>query len=368
MKKKANDLMKLKKLLEKCLIEAKKGEGQVSPNPLVGAVVLNENDEIISVGHHEKFGEAHAEVNAIKAALGRTKNATLIVNLEPCSHYGKTPPCVDLIIKSEFKKVVIGMQDPNTLVNGQGIKKLETAGIEVISGVLEDKCKKLNEIFIKNQTEKKIFLAIKTATTLDGKIAAANGSSKWITSEKARFEVQKLRNKYDAILTSSQTVICDNPSLTCRMKNGRNPIRVVVDTYFSTDINANVYKDNGVQVYLAMAEQNKYNEKDIPKHVKIIKCPLKNEHVDLTFLCKKLFDLGIMSVLIEAGGKLNGAFINEQLVDKIYQFVAPKITNDNSAKSFVNATSLNDINNCQNLKISSIKKFTPDIMIESYII
>ena len=182
------------KLMKKCISLAHKGEGFVSPNPMVGAVVLDKNNDIIGYGWHKKYGEPHAEVNAINMAKNNgysLKNGTIIVNLEPCSHYGKTPPCADLIIKEKIKKVVIGCIDSNPKVAGNGIKKLKDAGIEVVLGILEKDCKKLNEIFFKNQMKNLPFIAIKTATTMDGKIATKTGSSKWITSEKARKEISQ---------------------------------------------------------------------------------------------------------------------------------------------------------------------------------
>ena len=186
------------KYIKKCIKLARKGEGKVSPNPLVGAVILDKNGKIAGYGWHQKYGEAHAEVNAVKMAKekGRDiKGGTIFVSLEPCSHCGKTPPCCNLIIKEGLKKAVIGCVDPNPIVSGRGIQKLKDAGIEVVTGILENECKKLNEIFIKNQLDNKPFIAIKTASTLDGKIATKNGSSKWITTEKAR-NPHRLRHCY----------------------------------------------------------------------------------------------------------------------------------------------------------------------------
>ena len=313
------------KYIKKCISLARKGEGNVSPNPLVGAVVLDKYGNIAGYGYHQKYGQPHAEVNAIKMAEKNginIKGGTIFVSLEPCSHFGKTPPCADLIIEKGLKKVVTGCIDPNPKVAGNGIKKLKDAGIEVVCGVLEQQCRNLNEIFIKNQIEKRPFIAIKTAVTADGKIAAKTGDSKWITSEKARACVQKLRNKYDAILTGSGTVIADNPSLTCRMKNG-------------TD------------------------------NVKILKCPPdpSTGKIDLNILIQKLFDFGIMSVIIEAGGTLNGAFLKTGRVDKIYQFIAPKILGDNSAKSFVEGFDIPKIDDCLKFEVKKVKKFKPDILL-----
>ena len=382
--------------MQRSLDEAKRGEGKVSPNPLVGAVITDEDGNITATGFHEKYGGPHAEVNAINKAKGKTKDATLFVNLEPCSHHGLTPPCTDLIIQSGFKRVVIGMTDPNPKVNGEGIKKLKAAGIEVITGVLEDECKKLNEIFIKNKTKGQPFIAIKTATTLDGKIASSCGSSKWITSESARAEVHRLRNKYDAILTSHKTIALDNPSMTCRLPDGRNPVRVVVDTNFKSDLNSKFFEDNGAKIYVAVDESHPFfengkwkmengkleqnnrsstpltNEENrtlsgsslLTPH--FIKCPIKNGHVNLKYLVQKLFEKGIMSILIEAGGELNGAFINAKLADKLYHFIAPKIAGDSAALSWVSGFSIKEISECTNLKIENTTVFAPDILVEAY--
>ena len=358
-------MKKYKKLIEDCLKIASKGEGQVSPNPLVGAVLIDGDGNFISSGYHQKCGEAHAEVNAINAAEKNVKGATIAVNLEPCSHYGKTPPCADLIIKSGIKRVIIGMQDPNPKVDGGGIKKLQDAGIEVICGVLEDKCKKLNEIFITNQTKQKPFVAIKTATTADGKIATANGDSKWITCEKSRKYVHKLRNKYDAILTSSNTVLADNPQMTCRIKNGRNPIRVLVDRCLKTDFSSKIYENNGAKVFIAVDENIK-KLPQTPNYIEFIKCPVVKGNLDLAFLLNKLFEKGIMSILVEAGGTFNGALLKTGMVDKIYHFYAPKILGDNRAISFVSGFSPQKIKKSLQYKIGSLKKFENDIMVEYY--
>lgn len=356
-----------KKYMEKAITLAKKGEGKVSPNPLVGAVVLDKDGNLAGYGFHKKYRDAHAEPNAVKMAEENgadLKGGTIIVSLEPCSHYGKTPPCADLIIKKGFKKAVIGCVDPNPIVSGRGIKKLEDAGIEVISGILEDECKKLNEIFIKNQTEQKPFIAIKTAATADGKIASKTGSSKWITSSKAREYVQKLRNKYDAILTGSGTISADDPSLTCRMKGGRNPIRVIIDSQAVTNPNSKVFKDDGVRVFLAVFENT--DTKKYPKNVEIIKCK-KNEKsgkIDLNFLTQKLYEKGIRSILAEAGGVLNGELIKEGLCDKIYHFIAPKILGDKEAKGFIEGFDIRQIDEAVLMEIASVQKFLPDVLIE----
>ena len=355
------------KYMKECIELAHRGEGFVSPNPLVGAIVLTKEGNLAGKGWHKKYGEPHAEVNAFKDAEKNNidvSQGTIFVSLEPCSHYGKTPPCADLIIKKGIKKVVIGCVDPNPKVDGGGIKKLKDAGIEVVQGILEKECKELNEIFFKNQLENKPFIAIKTATTLDGKIATKTGSSKWITSQKAREQAHCLRNKYDAILTSSSTVLADNPSMTCRLKNSlcRNPVRIIVDSNLKTQPNMNIFQNDGTKVYVACLNESALH--NYPDNVQIIKCPSKNEKVDLQYLVNELYKTGIKSILIEAGGILNSAFFKENLVDKVYQFVAPKILGDNSAKAFVEGFDIESIQECLNLEIISVKNFEPDILIE----
>ncbi len=359
-------LKQYEKLMRRCIKLAKKSEGHVSPNPLVGSVIFDDNYRIISEGRHEEYGKNHAERNAILSAKEDLKGKSIIVNLEPCSHYGKTPPCADLIIEKGIKKVVIGTLDPNPIVAGNGVKKLKNAGIEVITGILENECRELNEIFFKNQLEKAPFITIKTATTLDGKIATKTGSSKWITDEFSRYEVQKLRNKYDAILTSSATVIKDNPSMTCRMKNGRNPVRIVIDTKLSTPKNSKIYNNDGTKVFIVVGEN--VSDKKIKEHTKnaeFIKCPLKDEHVDMKKAVELLYNQRIKSILVEAGSKLNNTFVQEKLADRLIQFIAPKILADKDGVSFIQGCERNEIAECNNLIFVSTKRLKSDIILIS---
>ena len=339
------------KYMKKCIELAKGGEGQTSPNPLVGCVVLDKDGNEISTGFHHKYGENHAERDALlKLTKGEEKGGTLIVNLEPCSHHGKTPPCADLIIERGLKRVVIGMQDVNPIVAGNGIKKLKNAGIEVVEHVLEDECKILNEVFIKNMTQKKVFIAIKTATTLDGKIATQNGSSKWITSEKAREEVKVIRNRYDAIMTSSATILADNPTMLHRKK-------IILDRKLRTNLEAPIYKNGEIYLFndsLDMFEGG----------VNFIKTPVHDDKLDLEFVFNKAYELGIKSVLVESGGHLTGSVL--KYADKIYHFIAPKITGDNSSLSCFDFQQIDDINKSLNFKFSDIKSFEPDILITYY--
>lgn len=355
------------KYMKKCIKLALKAEGNTSPNPLVGCVVLDKNEKEISTGYHKKCGLAHAEAEALNKLTNEAQGGTLIVNLEPCSHFGKTPPCVDLIIKKGIKKLVIGMRDPNPynkLFSGEGIKKYKKAGIEVIEDVLHDETVKLNEVFIKNMTEHACFIAIKTATTLDGKIATKTGASKWITSEKARREVQKIRNRYDAILTTSSTVIKDNPSMTCHLKNGKQLIKIILDRELKTDFNSKIYVSSGEKIYIVVDENIKEERfLSIPAHITPIKCSVNNYKLDLNILFKKIFDLGVKSVLVEAGGKLNGEIVSLGLADKIYQFIAPKILGDELGISAFEGRNIEEISNTLNFKFESITDFSPDLLV-----
>lgn len=336
--------------MKRCIKLAKIATGLTSPNPLVGCVILNEKGKIVSTGLHTEYGESHAERNAL-CKLSHFEKCTLVVNLEPCCHHGNTPPCTDLIIEKGIKKVVYGMKDPNPLVSGKGLQKLKDAGIEVFGPVLEKECRELNEVFYKNQTENKTFVAIKTAITIDGKIATSTGSSKWITSSKARNRVKYIRNRYDAILTSSKTIIADNPTMEFKRK-------VILDRELKTDLNSNIYKQGQIYIF--------YDEKKNPEQVHdeaihYIACPAKKGKLDIDFILSKLYELGIMSVLVEAGGELNGSFL--PYVDKLHLFVAPKIMGDASGKSCFEGTKVNNIADCTQLKMTDYEVLSPDIMI-----
>ena len=325
--------------MNKCIELAKQAEGKTSPNPMVGCVILNNKNEIISTGYHKKYGENHAERDAL-LKLENATGCTLVVNLEPCSHFGKTPPCADLIIEKGIKRVIYGMKDVNPIVAGNGLKKLQKAGIEIIGPILEDECKKLNEVFIKNQTKHKTFVALKTATTIDGKIATQTGDSKWITSEDARREVRNIRNRYDAILTSSATVIADNPTMEHKCK-------IILDRKLKTDINSTIYKQGKIFVFY---DENIYIKNNGQKNITYVPTKTENNKLDIEFILNKLYDLGIMSILVESGGKLNGSFM--PYIDKLYHFIAPKILGDNSGKSCFDGNKIDKISNCTNLLLS----------------
>lgn len=336
-------------LMKKCIELAKQAQGETSPNPLVGCIVLNDIGEIISTGYHKKYGENHAERDAL-LKLDDAKNCTLIVNLEPCSHYGKTPPCADLIIEKGVKRVVYGMKDVNPIVAGNGLKKLIDAGIEVIGPILEDECRKLNEIFIKNQVEHKTFVALKTATTIDGKIATSTNDSKWITSDFAREEVRNIRKRYDAILTSSSTILADNPTMEHKCK-------VILDRKLKTNSQMTIYKQGKIFVFHSLKNQSSLSNNNL----QYIYTPTVNNKLGIELILEELYKRGIMSVLIEAGGKLNGSFL--PYIDRLYHFVAPKILGDNNGKSCFYGKDVEKISNCTNLNFESVELFPPDILV-----
>lgn len=325
------------KYMKMCFTLALKGKGKVAPNPMVGCIVLDENGKLVAKGYHKKYGQNHAERDALlKLKNNEAKNGTLYVNLEPCSHYGKTPPCVDLIVEQKLKRVVIGMKDVNPKVDG--ISKLKSAGIKV-DYVLEKDAKFLNRVFIKNMTQKLPYVVLKTATTLDGKIATHNGDSKWITSNEARKEVYKMRSEFDCILTSSNTVITDNPKMEHRFK-------CILDKNSRVDKNLQIFSQG--KVFVATKENT----------------PLKDGELNLTEVLKTLYQKGIYSVFIECGGTLTGAFLKENLIDEIYQFVAPKILNDNAGKSCFDGDKVELISSAKNFKIYDTQMFGQDLLIK----
>ncbi|MBR1424032.1 bifunctional diaminohydroxyphosphoribosylaminopyrimidine deaminase/5-amino-6-(5-phosphoribosylamino)uracil reductase RibD [bacterium] len=336
--------------MKKCIKLAKLAQGKTSPNPLVGCLILDRENNVISTGYHAKYGQYHAERDAL-SKLDSAQGCTLIVNLEPCCHQGKTPPCTDIILKKGIKRVVYGMQDPNPLVSGKGLKILKEAGIEIIGPVLEDECRKLNEIFIKNQTEHKTFVAIKTATTIDGKIATYNGDSKWITSQKAREHARRLRKIYDAILTSSSTIISDNPTMEHEKK-------VILDRELKTDLNSNIYKQGEIYIFHS-ATFPAPERKDT--NITYIPTPVKNNRLNIEFILKKLYEVGIMSVFVESGGKLNSSFL--PYADKLYHFIAPKILADNSGKSCFDGLRKDKISDCTNFNLDSSEVLSENILL-----
>lgn len=348
---------------------AKKGRGVVNPNPMVGAVIVKDR-KIIGKGYHEKCGEAHAEVNAINGATDKVEGATMYVTLEPCSHYGKTPPCVDKIIENKIAKVVIAMLDPNPLVSGSGVKKLKEAKINVVLGVLEEESKRLNEVFIKYITSKKPFVTLKTAMSLDGKIATESGESKWITGKESRKLVHKLRNEVSGIMVGVDTVIKDNPQLTCRLENGKNPIRIITDSKLRIPINLKVIEEiNEVRTIIATTEfADKEKIRNLEKlGVEVLVVKSKKNKVDLQDLMSKLGELKIDSILLEGGATLNFSALNEKIVDKIQVYISPQIIGGETSKTPVGGSGIKLLKDSYKIKNLTSKFVGEDILIEGYI-
>jgi diaminohydroxyphosphoribosylaminopyrimidine deaminase / 5-amino-6-(5-phosphoribosylamino)uracil reductase len=316
-------MIKKELMMKECLKLAEKGKISVSPNPLVGCIIIK-NGNVIGKGYHKYFGGEHAEVNAINDAISNgydVKNSSMFVNLEPCSHYGKTPPCTDLIIRNKIKKVYIGIKDPNPLVIGKGIRVLKENGIEVFDNILPEECRELNRFFIKYVTEKLPYITLKVAQSIDGKIALYNYKSKWITSEISRDFVYKLRSNYDAILIGKNTAAFDNPFLTTHGKSKISPKRFVIDRCLSLSSKLkmfnNEYKSNTYR--LASDKFKKGNSNNI------IYFKEKNSKIDILDIMKYLYIMNISSILVEGGANIFSQFIRQELFDDIYFIISPKI-------------------------------------------
>lgn len=358
------------KYMRMALRLAEKARGRTSPNPMVGAVVVKDG-KIISRGWHKKAGEPHAEAIALKKTRGTARDATLYVTLEPCSHTGKrTPPCTPLVMQSGVKRVVIAMVDPNRKVSGSGAKALQTAGIDVVTGILDAEARKLNEAYIKHITTGLPFVTLKIAQTLDGKIATARGESKWITGEKAREEAHRLRDINDAILVGINTVLKDNPSLTTRIPRGRDPIRVVVDSTLRIPLNAKVLTQKSsaktIVATLASAPKNKIIKLQ-QAGVEVITVKFAAGRVDLRDLMRKLGKMDIMSVLIEGGAEINFSALKSGIVDKAVLFIAPMLMTGKNALCSIGGTSPVKLSQALRLRDLTLRLVGQDLMVEGYL-
>lgn len=339
--------------------------GRTSPNPLVGAVIVKDN-RVVGCGWHRKAGTPHAEVHALNQAGELAQGSDVYVTLEPCAHYGKTPPCAKALVEAKVKNVYGGLLDVNPKVAGKGFKILEDAGIHVEYGFLQDELRKQNEVFFKWIEHKKPFIVLKAAMTLDGKIATATGQSKWITNETSRAYGYKLRDIYDGIMVGINTVIEDNPMLTARVDGGKNPIRIVVDSSLKIDINANVVQDKSAKTIVATtdkADKDKILKLQAQDVDVIVVDKDKNDKVDIEKLLDILGQQNICSILVEGGATLSGSFVAKKLVDKVYFFIAPKIVGGKEAKTPVAGTGILNLQEALALKDIQIEKLEEDILI-----
>ena len=385
---------------------AKKGGGYVHPNPLVGCVVVKDG-EIIAEGYHEKYGEFHAERNALTRCQSETKGASLYVTLEPCCHYGKTPPCTEIIIEKGIKKVFVGILDPNPLVAGKGVKILQDAGIEVEVGLCEDEIRELNKEFLKYITTKRPYVIMKTAMTLDGKIAAYTGDSRWVTNEESRKMVHQLRSEMAGVIVGIGTVLADDPMLNVRLEgNPHQPIRIVVDSNLRIPIDSQLVKttreyrtivantvissdrresrpersesfcqrqknllqtDEISPLRSASVEMTKTMRTLESFGVELLECQSNNGHVDINDLMTKLGSKGIDSLLLEGGGTLNAAFLEAGCVDEVWAFIAPKIIGGEMAKTPVSGKGIAKMSDAIQLQNIDIQNVNGDILIKGKI-
>lgn len=352
--------------MQLALALARKGCGWVAPNPMVGAVIVKDG-EIIGQGWHEKCGQPHAERNALASCTKSPRGATMYVTLEPCCHTGRQPPCTDAILEAGIRRVVVGSGDPNPLVAGKGIQILRAHGIEVTENVLWEECQQLNEVFFHYIRTKRPFVVMKYAMTLDGKIAAYTGASKWITGEKARNHVQEQRHRYSAIMAGVGTVLADDPLLTCRINESKNPIRIICDTNLRTPLTAQVVA-TAKQIPTVLAtcctdggQQRPYKEAGC----RMLCIQKKNGHVDLEQLMERLGQEQIDSVLLEGGGTLNWAALESGIVQKVQAYIAPKLFGGQTAKTPIEGVGVSSPAAAVHLKNSTITCLGEDFLIES---
>ena len=354
--------------MRRALELAGKAAGRTSPNPMVGAVIVK-NGRVIAEGYHKKAGRPHGEIEALKKAGSKARGAQLFVNLEPCCHQGRTPPCTDALIESGLKAVFIGMRDPNPQVAGKGLGRLRRAGIAVHSGILKQECQRLNEAYVKHIQTGMPFVILKSAMSLDGKIATATGQSQWITGPEARERVHQMRNEVDAILVGAGTVLADNPRLTTRLKKGkgRNPARVILDAKAEVPLKARVFqhasRDRVIYITSRKASAlrlNRLRKTGIETHV----LDVKNSHISLKKLIKILVKNEVSSLMIEGGSGLSASALQAGIVDKVVLFLAPMIIGGETAPGMVGGEGIQRLAQAHKIKNLTATPVGADWMIE----
>ena len=371
------------KYMKRAIELAYRGEGFTNPNPMVGAVIVRDG-RIIGEGYHRRYGDLHAERDALSRLTEDAQGATLYVTLEPCCHQGKQPPCTGAIIDNGIGKVVIGSRDPNPLVAGKGVKILREAGIEVVEDFLRDECDAINPVFFKYITTKQPYVVLKYAMTMDGKIATKTGASKWITGEESRSEVQKMRHRYMAIMAGIGTVLADDPMLNVRLEGLKSPIRIIADSGLRIPLGSSIVKTAGeLRTIVAYCEADTdiaHREGSGPKEdacidkteelkkagIELVKTPSENGHVDVAYLMKYLGGLGIDSVLVEGGGTLNYSLIRAGLVDRVDMFIAPKIFGGRDARTPVEGTGIAGVDEAVGYVLKEVSRHGEDIRL-SYV-
>lgn len=350
---------------------AKQGVGWTAPNPLVGAVVVK-NGRVIGEGYHRKYGELHAERNALAACTEDPAGATLYVTLEPCCHYGKTPPCTEIIIEKKIAKVVIGSRDPNPKVAGKGARILREHGIEVVEDYMREACDALNPVFFHYITTKTPYVVLKFAMTLDGKIATRTGASKWITGEAARNHVHQLRGRYAGILAGIGTVLADDPMLNCRIDGAHQPLRIILDSHLRIPMGSRLVRSAKEYPLLIVCNESNRDREEGTSRIqkleeagaKVWTLPEKNGHPDLNVLMQRLGEEKIDSVLIEGGGTVNEAALKAHIVHHVYAYIAPKIFGGEDAKTPVEGSGIRLPQECANLRLAKITVLLNDMLLE----
>lgn len=359
------------RFMEMALELAAKAMGRTSPNPMVGAVIVKDG-KVVGRGYHTRAGEPHAEVVALEEAGDDARGGTIYVNLEPCCHHGRTGPCTEALLEAGISRAVIAVEDPNPLVAGKGIKRLKEGGIEVITGVLAERALRLNEVFIKYVTSGLPFVVLKTAMSLDGKIATQTGDSRWITGREARARAHELRNIYDAIMVGVGTVLIDDPSLTCRLpgNGGRDPVRVVLDSTCRTPVFAKILnQDSSAPTIIACT---RFAPREKIKALRaagaeIVQVASREGMVDPKALLIELARREITSVILEGGAQVGGTFLNHGLVDKVIWFLAPKIIGGKTAPSPVGDPGIKKLADARTVDIDRIYRCGDDVCIEGYL-
>ena len=366
------------KYMRRAIERAKKGSGLVNPNPLVGAVIVRDG-EIIGEGYHECYGQLHAERNAIANAKKRgnsLEGSTIYVTLEPCCHYGKTPPCTEAIIEEKIARVVVGSDDPNPLVSGKGFQMLREKGIEVIPHFLKEECDAMNHVFFHYIRTGTPYVAMKYAMTMDGKIACYTGDSKWVTGEESRAHVQTLRNHYKGIMAGIGTVLADDPMLNCRIEGGRDPIRIITDSHLRIPMDSQLVRTAGQQPLIVACLPDADEEKAAQlqeKGVEVLRIPgvttaditeEQKEVISLPVLMKELGARKIDGILLEGGGQLNESALQAGIVDRIYCYIAPKIFGGAQAKTPVEGQGLTRAADAWQFNRIGMQEFGQDILLE----
>ncbi|MBQ8926819.1 MAG: bifunctional diaminohydroxyphosphoribosylaminopyrimidine deaminase/5-amino-6-(5-phosphoribosylamino)uracil reductase RibD [Oscillospiraceae bacterium] len=350
--------------MQRAITLAENGIGFVNPNPLVGAVIVKDG-RIIGEGWHHAYGEAHAERNALAACTEDPTGADLYVTLEPCCHEGKNPPCTQAVIEAGIRRVFVGSDDPNPLVNGGGTQALRDAGIEVVTGVCKAECDALNPIFFHYITTKMPYVLMKIAMTADGKTATRAGYSKWITGEEARARVHETRKRLAAIMIGIGTVLADDPTLTCRTENPSNPVRVICDTNLQIPLDCKLVRTaHEVPTYVAASRVDKRKAEHLEKSgVHILEVPSEDGHVNLRSLMRKLGALGLDSVLLEGGAALHEAALRAGIVQRLHVYIAPKIFGGVSAKSAVGGLGVSEVEEAYRLSMPEISRCGEDVLL-----